>query len=64
MAPVVFQFLRRDFNKGFAEVIGSKVNRGAGYGMEIPCIYQFYGPKPYVDRIQEVTESLRASGLL
>ena len=36
---------RRDVNKAF--VTGGKVNRGAGYGLEIPCVYQFYGPKPY-----------------
>ena len=26
--------------KGFAEVTSSKVNRGAGYGLEIPCVYR------------------------
>ena len=31
LAPTVSQFLRRDINKGFAEVTGGKVNRGAGY---------------------------------
>ena len=35
---------RRDVNKAFARVTGGKVNRGAGYGLEIPCVYQFYGP--------------------
>ena len=37
---------RRDVNKTFDRVTGGKVNRGAGYGLEIPCVYQFYGPKP------------------
>ncbi len=32
-------FLRRDLNKEFAEITGGKVNRGAGYGLEIPlCV--------------------------
>ena len=31
---------------GFVEVTGS---RGPGYGLEIPCIYRLYGPKPYTD---------------
>lgn len=35
-------FLRQDCNKGFAEVTGNCVNRGAGYGMEVPCIYRLY----------------------
>ena len=35
--------------------------RGAGYGLEIPYTYRFYGPKAYIDRITEITESLHAS---
>ena len=48
LAPTVCTFLRRDVNKRFAEVTGDKVNRSAGYGLEIPCTYGLYGPKPYV----------------
>ena len=36
IAPRLFHFLRRDVNKAFAEVTGHKVNRGVGYGLEIP----------------------------
>ena len=36
-----------DINKAFAKVVGEKVNRGAGYGLE--CIYQ---PKPYIDKMK------------
>jgi len=62
LAPAVSQFLRRDVNKGFAEVTGGKVNRGAGYGLEVPCIYRLYGPKAYTDRMKELVDNLRASG--
>ena len=31
IAPRFSQFLLRDVNKAFAEVIGQKINRGAGY---------------------------------
>ena len=55
-------FLKRDC-KGFVEVTGSEVNRGAGYGLEIPCIYRLYGPKPYTDRIKEIANSLHRNGL-
>ena len=44
LAPVVEMFLGRKVNIGFAKVTGSRVNRGAGYGLEIPYIYRFYGP--------------------
>ena len=47
IAPVISHFLKR------VEVTGSEVNRGAGYGLEILCIYRLYGPKPYIDRIKE-----------
>ena len=33
-------FLRRDNNKVFAQITGDKVNRNAGYGLEIPCVYR------------------------
>ena len=64
LAPSISQFLRREINKAFAEVIGGKVNRGAGYGLEIPCIYHLYGPKAYIDKLKELVDSLKASGLL
>lgn len=32
----ISQFLRRDCNKDFADMTGPRVNRGAGYGLEIP----------------------------
>ena len=51
-------------NKAFARVTGGKVNRGAGYGLEIQCVYQFYGPKPYVDKIREIFHSLKTFGLV
>ena len=57
-------FLRRDTNSGFAKVTGEKINRGAGYGLEIPCVYSLYGPKPYIDKLTEVVASLKAKGLV
>ena len=39
LAPLFSHFLRKSCNKGTAEVTGDKVNRGAGYGLEIPCKY-------------------------
>ena len=64
LAPIMSQFLRREINKGFTEVSGSKVNRGGGYGLEVPCIYRLYGPKPYTDRMKDLIEDLRANGLV
>ena len=52
LSTIISLFLRRDVNKAFARVTGGKVNRGAGCGLEIPCVTQFYGPKPYIDKLR------------
>ena len=64
LAPIVERFLRREVNKGFAEVTSSKVNRGAGYGSEIPCVYRLDGPKVYCDKMKKLVEGLSANGLI
>ena len=64
LAPKISAFLRRDVNKAFAEVTGARVNRGAGYGLEIPCIYRLYGPKSYVERMRVICEEWRAIGYI
>ena len=43
MAPWLTKFLKRPTKKGRAVVKGKRVNRGAGYGLEIPCEYCFTG---------------------
>ena len=42
----------------FPEVWGEAVNQGAGYGLEVPCVYRLYEPKRYVDNLREVIASL------
>ena len=29
------------------------VNRGAGYGLEVPYVFRLYGPKAYIDKMKE-----------
>ena len=48
LKSILFHFLSRDGNNGFAEITGNKVNRGAGYGLEVPCIYCLYGPERFI----------------
>ena len=64
LAPVMSSFLQRGSNKGTVEVTGAKVNRGGGYGLEVPCKYKLYGPKRYTDRASTVFASLRDRGQL
>ena len=64
LAPLASAFLRRDINKGLVGVTGPKINRGAGYGLEVPCTYHFYGPKSFIDKLKELVEALRTDGRL
>jgi len=50
IAPTVSRFLNRSINKGTVEVTGARVNRGAGYGVEIPCKYRL---KKYVEILKK-----------
>ena len=47
------EMLIHGINNGFAKVTGNAVNRGAGYGMEVPVVYYLYGPGPYGRRMKE-----------
>ena len=66
LAPVtvVSAFLKRSSNKGLVEVTGSRVNRGAGYGLEIPYKYHFYGSTSYIERLKTIVDKQRSDGLL
>ena len=58
----IFHFLARDACKAFVEVTGNRVNRGAGYGLEIPCTYRLYCPQQYIKRMDELVQSLATAG--
>ena len=61
LAPCVAgQFLQPNVNKAFVEVTGDVINRGAGYGQEVLCIYRLYGPKIYVDKMNELVDGMFA----
>ena len=59
LAPRMSAFFMRDMNKAFSEITGAKVNRGAGYGLEVPCVYRLYGPN---NKMKELVKSLLADG--
>ncbi len=43
MAHWVTKFLKRATNSGTVIIKGKRVNRGAGYGVELPCKFTFKG---------------------
>lgn len=55
------KFLKRPTSKGRAAVKGKRVNRGAGYGLEIPCEYCFTGDE---FSIQWLKSKLEEQGFL
>lgn len=63
IAPILSSFLARDSNEGKVEITGGRVNRGAGYGLEVPCIYRLYGQKKYIDRVKELLSTLEDNGI-
>lgn len=56
VSRVISYFLKKDSSSGLCEVhvTGSRVNRGVGLGLEIPCKYKFYGRQAYVERLQSL----------
>ena len=43
MAVWLTKFLKRQTNSGKVVITGKRVNRGGGYGLEIPCKYVLQG---------------------
>ena len=64
LAPQLFQFLSRDVNKAFAVIQGERMNRGADYDLEVPCIYRLYGPPAYIIKMKELVNELIIAGHL
>ena len=60
-SKAVLFFLRKAGSAGFCDVTGSSVNRGVGFGLEIPCNYKFYGRQAYVDRLQTLIVAVQTT---
>ena len=52
MASCVSKFLKRASNSGKVIVKGKRINRGASYGLEIPCIYKF-SDDPFSELVED-----------
>ena len=57
-SALFFHFLIRSQNSGVTEATGTEVNRGTGYGLEIPCIYRLYGKRAYIERLKTAVEEI------
>ena len=63
-SATVSAFLSGSTNSRVAKVTGSKVNRGGGYGLKIPCKYTFHGPKNYIDKLKAICSEIISDSLL
>ena len=61
LAPILSQFLRRDINKGSTEMSGERINRGGGYGLEIP---RLYGPQHFIECLGALIKELWEKSLI
>ena len=52
LAKTTSFFLRYDGNVVFCEVSGERVNRGVQLGVEVPCIYKFYGCQSHIKKLK------------
>ena len=43
LAPIFSPFLKHCCNKAVVKITGNRLNRGAGHGLEAPCVYRLYG---------------------
>ena len=50
--------------KNHAKKSSNVVNCEAGYGLEIPCNYHFYGPERFINKLKSLCEKLKNDGLL
>ena len=53
MANWLTKFLKLATNSGKAVIRGKRVNRGGGYGLEIPCEFQFTGDEFSINWLKE-----------
>ena len=56
ISNIVFFFLGYDENIVSCEITGQCINRGAGLGIEVPCVYKFRGRGTHITRLQEFLE--------
>ena len=49
ISRIIFYFLRREGTAGICVIVG---RRKKGKGLEVPCIYQFHGPKSCIAKLK------------
>lgn len=53
---IVTNFLTKPQSKGTVKAEGKAVNRGGGYGMEVPGVYRFTGQQKYDEMLRNLLD--------
>ena len=56
VSRAVYFFLNRDGHSSFCEVTARPTNHGVDLGVEVPCVYRFYGRQSYTDRLSQLLQ--------
>ena len=56
VSPMISFFLGKDGSVGLCEATGAMVNRAAVFGLDIPCVYRFYGRLAYIERLRSLLQ--------
>lgn len=56
VSKTVYFFLNRDGHSGLCEVTARPTNRGVDLGVEVPCVYRFYGRQSHIDRLSQLIQ--------
>ena len=51
ISRTAYYFLQCERNSIECEIVGRRVNRGRGLGLEVPCLYKFIGRKDLVEKL-------------
>ena len=54
----ISSFLTNDVNKAVCKVTGKHLNRGAGMGLEVPCMYKFARQESSIESLRTANSSL------
>ena len=54
VSRAVYFFLNIDGHSGFCAA--RRTNRGVDLGVEVPCVYRFYGRQSHIDRLSQLLQ--------
>ena len=60
ISKICMLFLKVPNTSITAEVVGERLNRGGGYGLEIPVMYRFHGPEKLINWLGKKIKSIRS----